>query len=99
MANTYQTEKIDTSPEDRRLVERFMEFPELDLPQYITWNDIMPVVHRIEAFGYKFQICRRRVEIEKDGEHHPHPWILSKEESKLRSTWEAILLFVRKIKK
>ena len=34
-----------------------------ELKYHSSWDCIMPVVEKIEALGYKFQICRRKVNI------------------------------------
>ena len=66
---------------------------------YLSFNDewdwIMPVVERIESMGYTFKICRRRVEIDVDGEHPPYPMILCKEKTKILSAWKACIEFIR----
>jgi hypothetical protein len=59
------------------------------------WRLLMPVVEKIESLGYKFQICRRRVEIDKDGYYGPQPQFLSKEENKITSVWAAVVKFIQ----
>jgi hypothetical protein len=60
-----------------------------------SWEWLMPVIEKIEGDGYTFKICRRRVEVDKDGEHPPHPLILSKEETKIKSAYSAAVRFIQ----
>lgn len=63
-------------------------------PQYhSSWDWLMPVVSRIEAFGYKFQICRKRVAIMEDSGAQPHV-LTVKEGTKKQSVYKAIVDFV-----
>jgi hypothetical protein len=73
----------------------FTPWNEDTAPKYHTsWDWLMPVVEKIESMGYTFKICRRRVEIDKDGEHEPFPLILAKEETKQASAYSAVIQFI-----
>ncbi len=88
-------EKIQVERTELKDLEVFMGYIPGYLSEFIFWNDVMPVVQHIESLGFKFQQCRTRVEIERDGEHNPYPLIYAKAGTKLKSTWEAIMKFVR----
>lgn len=64
-----------------------------DLGYHKSWGDLMPVVEKIEGLGYKFQICRRRVQICEDSGTQPHV-LTVKEESKLNSVYAAVHQFI-----
>lgn len=60
---------------------------------HCSWDEIMFVVEVIEAMGYKFQICRKRVDIREDNKDQS--LILSvKEASKQQSVYKAVIEFI-----
>lgn len=54
---------IEASKEDRALIEEFMGYPELFLQTFLRWNDIMPVVEKIEGLGFLTSIGHNSTEI------------------------------------
>ena len=78
--------------------ERDTTFPLLH-NYHEDWNKLMPVVERIELLGYKFQMCRKRVEIIEDNIKDPLHLILKKESSKIDSTWQAVVEFAESYNK
>lgn len=64
------------------------------LDYHTSWEWLMDVVEKIEAMGYKFQICRRRAEIKRDVEYLSI--ILSaKEETKKEAVYSAVYRFIQ----
>lgn len=78
-----------------KLVEIFMNYTDGYLSDIITWNDLIPVVENIEDKGYTFKICRKRVEIDVDGEFNIYPKILCKKETKMQSVYNALIEFIK----
>jgi hypothetical protein len=66
-----------------------------ELEFHSSWDELMPVVEKIEDMGYTFKICRRRIEIDKDGEHPPYPFIYSKLDTKIESAWVGCIEFIK----
>lgn len=63
------------------------------------YSKLMPVVEKIEAMGYQFKICRKRVQIWKDVPVLPlMPEVDIKQETKISSIWLACVRFVDKQK-
>jgi len=68
--------------------------------QYDTsWAELMPVIDKIESLGYKFQICRRRVDISLDNGACVQKGINIKAETKLQSCYYAVLEFITEYNK
>lgn len=89
--------KITATKEEIDLLRGFMgkEYFGGKLLVFWDWNLLMPVVEKIESLGYKFQICRRRVDILQD-EVYPIEIIEKvKQETKLKSTWLAVVEFIK----
>jgi len=61
------------------------------LRYHLSWEWLMPVVEKIESMGYQFKICRKRVEVFKDGDHSSIPVMFSKFESKIESVWNGVV--------
>jgi hypothetical protein len=83
--------KLKTSKEHRQLVESFMGYADGYLSEWITWNDTMPVVEKIESMGTIIEIwlsLGRGCRIVKAGQ------ILSIANTNSNSTIEAVLLAV-----
>lgn len=53
------TQKLKVSKEDRRLVEAFMGYGDGDLPEFVDWNIVMPVVEKIEGVGQTYCLIGR----------------------------------------
>lgn len=50
--NTLEGNKIKVSRNDLALIENFMDYMEGYLSEWITWNDLMPVVEKISKYHY-----------------------------------------------
>lgn len=61
-----------------------------------SYEWLMPVVEKIEQLdkGYKFQVCRRRVQIMEDSGTQLHV-LTVKKGSKRESIWEAVVQFIQ----
>lgn len=57
------------------------------------YNYLMSVVEYIEALGFKFQICRRRVVIIEDGEPKDFSLVVKSEKNKMDAIYRAVLKF------
>lgn len=64
-----------------------------------NWSMLMPIVAKLEAEGYKMEICRRRVIIRLDKPEGTtlRPAIVEcKEPTKLQSVYNAVIEFIHK---
>lgn len=66
-----------------------------DLKYHTSWDWLMPVVEKIEGLGYKFQVCRRRVEIIKDNFSEGDGIMIIKEETKIKSVFKGCIEFIQ----
>lgn len=89
MKNSEKNVIIVTDRELLSTVEEFMHYPDGDLPSNLTWNDIMPIVMKIEdEIGFNFIIDEDHVEVPiLNGQ-------IFNEGNKIKSVWAAILGYV-----
>jgi len=64
----------------------------------IKWDDLMPVIEKIESLGYKFQICRHRAQIYLDDGFNSPALCDSKSETKIQAAYAAVADFIKNYK-
>lgn len=58
------------------------------------WKWLMPVVEKIESMGFKFQICRKRVEIADDTDKQRMWLVIKSEKHKMDAIYRAVIKFI-----
>ena len=87
-----------------KLVEVFMGYADGYLSEIITWNDVMPVIEKIEKMGYKtvlaewgykyYQNIITGVGIIKETIDNPSKF-MGQSDSKIEAVWLAVVEFIK----
>jgi len=84
-----------------------MKYPDLGtkgdfsyLKYHTSWDWLMPVVERIENFGFEFIISENRVKIKHNTDHYIEDLFhLETIGSKLNTTYKAVVEFIKQFNK
>jgi predicted acetyltransferase len=95
------------TPENNKLIAEFMDFPDLGtegdfsyLKYHKSWDRLMPVVDKIENFGYEFIIVENRCYIKHNTDHSVEELFhIETIGSKLDTTYKAVLKFIKEYNK
>ena len=90
--------------ENNRLIAEFMDYPDLGtegdfsyLKYHEYWNWLMPVVEKIENFGYEFIIVQSRCYVKHNTDHSVEELFhIETIGSKLDATYKAVVEFIKK---
>ena len=89
--------------ENNRLIAEFMDYPDLGtegdfsyLKYHEYWKWLMPVVEKIENFGYEFIIVESRCYVKHNTDHSIEEVFHMEGDvcSKLKTTYEAVVEFI-----
>ena len=101
-----KTIKIET--ESNELIAEFMDMEDhQEMSKYVTpnyhtsWDWLMPIVERIETFGFEFIISENRVKIKHNTDHSIEELFFHAETigSKLNTTYKAVVEFIKEFNK
>ena len=100
-----KTTKIET--ESNELIAEFMDMEDhQEMGKYVTpnyhnsWDWLMPVVDKIENFGFEFIISENRVKIKHNTDHSIEELFHSETiGSKLNTTYKAVVEFIKEFNK
>ena len=84
---------------DKRKLGKFVCYfdSEMYSAKWIEWNDLMPVVEKIESLGFKFTIHNDSALIERthNRQFKQGQTISALEESKIKATYKAVVEFIK----
>jgi hypothetical protein len=90
------TVQIPVGNKEMGVTTRLLKYSVEQLQFNTSWDWLIPVVEKIEGMGNKFQICRRRINIQPDNNNNlTELWLETKEATKIQSVYTAVVQFIK----